>query len=611
MRCFNIIDSIIIIYLLSKKYPMNTPKIFVNHLGFLCNSRKKIIVDKCDFDVFEIQNMMISGVESLGGYENWKTIYTGKLISIKTEMGEYLTGDFSDLKKAGIYRAVLPGVAGHSYQFFINDGTFSRLPRLFLDFIHDRRSGDFENEWRGPSHLDDAIRSDNRDQIDCVGGWYDAGDLRKWMSMTMLPALGFLDIYERLGLSWNYFENEQVADNDLITETIWGIKFILKMQDPETGMLFEEIGGGGEARRTKGMNWWYENHSGCYADNSQNHFTDNIPNSGDERIVRVQYNPIVQYTNLTILLRAAWDIDNYDSELAKKSTLAAKRIWDFTQLERPKDKKHSWTSIISWRLCAGIEMIRSGLLNESELTGFVDELLSLQSKEFGFWFMTMKKDDPYRGVLHSAQPLIGLIQFINHFPNHTLVEKTKSAILDCWEKYVKPMTATNPFGIVPYGLFFDNVTEKDKYREYGHGMKFRFFMPDNSPQKINHGLGGHWTSWAHALAYAGIVLKNEEMKNSAWDQLYWLWGNNLKNSCVVSGVGYNNPMPHSRFHGTMPGGFGVGPRGDENDEMVLDLDGRAEWNSTEYWNPPVGNSLMALSLLLSKKINTRNKIGSV
>ncbi len=588
---------------------MNRPKIFVNHLGFLCNSAKKIVVEKCDFDTFEIQDMMIPDVESLSGDENWKTVFVGKLIPAKTEMGEFLVGDFSDLTKAGIYRAVLPGVVGHSFQFFINDGTFSQLPRLFLDFVHDRRSGEFENQWRGPSHLDDAVRSDTGEQIDCVGGWYDAGDLRKWMSMTMIPALGFLDVYERLHLSWNHFASEQVSDNDFITETIWGVKFILKMLDPDTGMIFEEIGGGGEARRTKGMNWWYENHSGCYADNSQNYFTDNIPNSGDERIVRVQYNPIVQYTNLSILLKAARAINKYDSVLAEKCESAAKRVWDFTQTKRAGDKKHKWTSIISWRLCAAIEMVKSGFLNEKELAEIVEELLSLQSEKFGFWFMTMKKDEPYRGILHSAQPIIGLTRFIEEFPENSLVAKAKSSINLCWGKYIKPMIKTNPFGIMPYGLFLDNTTQKDKYRDFEYGMKFRFFMPDNSPQKVNHPLAGHLTSWAHALAYAGVILENNEMKNAAWNQLYWLLGNNLKNSCVVSGIGYNNPMPHSRFYGTMIGGFGAGPRGDSNDEIVLDLDARAEWNSTEYWNPPVGNSLMALSYLLPKEIKTENKIG--
>jgi hypothetical protein len=587
---------------------MQKPQIFLNHLGYLRQSKKQIIVEDCDYATFEIQDMMISEVESLDGHENWKTVFEGTLEKKETEMGTFLIGDFSQLTRAGLYRAVLPGVASHSFQFFINDGTFHQLPRLFLDFIHNRRSGNFENDFRGPSHLDDAVRSDTGEQIDCVGGWYDAGDLRKWMSMTMLPALGFLDVYERLGLSWNHFAEEDIADNDLITETIWGVKFILKMQDPETGMLFEEIGGGGEARRKPGMNWWYENHSGCYADNSQNYFTDNIPNSGDERIVRVQYNPIVQYTNLTILLRTADAIEKYDKKLAQESRIAAKRIWDFTQEQKSSDKRHGWTSILSWRLCAGLEMMQAGFLEETALSKMVVELLELFSPEFGFWHMTKDKREPYRGILHSAQPLIALLRFLDYYPDHMLASTVKDVILQCWENYVKPIRKTNPFGIMPYGLFAGRFTENDHYRPWANELTFRFYMPDNSPQKINHGLGGHWTSWSHALAYAATILENDEMMHAAWDQLYWLLGNNIKNSCVISGVGYNNPMPHSRFFGTIIGGFCVGPVGDQNDEFVLDLEGRAAWNTTEYWNPPVANSLMALSFLLPKKINPKGKI---
>jgi len=98
------------------------------------------------------------------------------------------------------------------------------------------------------------------------------------------------------------------------------------------------------------------------------------------------------------------------------------------------------------------------------------------------------------------------------------------------------------------------------------------------------------------------------MQDAAWDQLYWLLGQNLKNSCVISGVGYNNPMPHSRFFGTIIGGFSVGPVGDLKDEFVLDLDARAAWNATEYWNPPVANTLMALAHLLPKKVKSSGKI---
>lgn len=587
---------------------MKKPNIYINHIGFLCNATKQVIIDDCAFKSFEVQDMMIPEVESLDGHENWKTIYTGKLEPVKSEMGSYLKGDFSNLTRPGLYRIILPGVAAHSYQFFINDGCFSQLPRLFLDFIHNRRSGDFENEWRGPSHLDDAVRSDTGEQLDCAGGWYDAGDLRKWMSMTMLPALGFLDIHERLGMSWNHYADEGVTGNDLLTETIWGIKFILKMQDPETGMLFEEIGGGGEARRKPGMNWWYENHSGCYADNSQNYFTDNIPNSGDERTVRVQYNPIVQYTNLTILLRAADAIEQYNKMLAQEARIAAKRIWDFTQTKVPDDKKHGWTSVISWRLCAGIEMTRASLLPEDHLSEMIQQLTELFDRELGFWHMTNEKKEPYRGILHSAQPIIALTRIMDYFPSLSAAHGISDVIQLCWERYIQPLRATNPFGIMPYGLFNEGFTEKDLYRPWKDDLYFRFYMPDNSPQQINHGLGGHWTSWSHALAYMGDKLQNDKMKQAAWDQLFWLFGSNLKNSCVISGVGYNNPMPHSRFFGTIIGGFCVGPIGGLNDEFVLDLDARAAWNTTEYWNPPVANSLMALSILLPEKVKSEAKI---
>jgi len=131
----------------------------------------------------------------------------------------------------------------------------------------------------------------------------------------------------------------------------------------------------------------------------------------------------------------------------------------------------------------------------------------------------------------------------------------------------------------------------------------------NSIQKINHGLGGHWMSWAHGLALCGEVLKNKDIMYAAWDQIYWLLGNNILNFCLVSGVGYNNPMPHSRLFGTHMGGFCVGPRGSLNDEAIIDFNARAEWSSTEYWLTPTSNILMAFSHLLPLTVKKENKIG--
>jgi len=218
----------------------------------------------------------------------------------------------------------------------------------------------------------------------------------------------------------------------------------------------------------------YENHSGCYADNSQNYFTDNIPNSGDERLVRVQYNPIVQYTNLTILLRAAEAIELYDKVLAQESRILARRVWDFTQTVRMGDNKHSWTSIRAWRLCAGIEMARSRLLPEVQLSEIAVELIELFDHDFGFWYMTKEKKEPYRGVLHSAQPIIAFAKLLHHFPSIGSILQVVNVLENCWYQYIQPMLATNPFGLMPCGLFTADFPKKDRYRRWRDGLSYRF-----------------------------------------------------------------------------------------------------------------------------------------
>jgi hypothetical protein len=163
---------------------------------------------------------------------------------------------------------------------------------------------------------------------------------------------------------------------------------------------------------------------------------------------------------------------------------------------------------------------------------------------------------------------------------------------------------------MPYGTYRTPPTEDELYRPLRDNLSFRFVMPVNHFQKINHGLAGHWMSWAHALAYAGRMLNDSEFTDLAWSQIDWLLGNNDIDVSMVTGVGYMNPMPHSRFLGTVIGGFCNGFRGTADDIPTIDMERKAEWNSTEYWNVPLSNCLMALSWLLPAKLAPSAKIGS-
>jgi hypothetical protein len=595
------------------------PRIFASQVGYLCGSRKRMVVAAEDAATpeFAIQDMGRTDAQPLGAHEGWKAVFRGKLVPHAGPMGRYLVGDFSALETPGVYRAALgsPGdPSAWSYPFVVADGVFSRLPALFLDYLHGQRCGDFQDDFRGPCHLDDGVRSDNGLPVDAAGGWHDAGDLRKWMATTSLPILGLFEMRERLG----YFRNnwrERPHEDDLLAEASWGIRWILKMQDPATGMFSEDVGGGGESRREPGMTWWYENHAGCYADNAGNFFSDNRRGSGDERVVRVQYNPVAQYVAETILLEA---VDQFHAHYPAFSQLcreAAMRSWDFMK-GRSGDNYHGWTSVASWRLLAALRLHAMGLAHESDVTDLVTMLIGLQSERHGFWFMDSSRKEPYRGIIHSAQPVIALASFIESDYENPLVAEARDSLERCRDRYVLPALATNPFGVMPYGVFSSRRTPGDVYHDWnpagsagGDGLLYRFFMPEHAPERVNHGLSGHWTSWAHGLALMGRMLDDSTCRDAAFDQLAWLMGSNPLSASMISGVGCRNATPYSRYFGTLPGGFSVGPRGTESDEPFVDREGRLEWSSGEYWLAPLANTLLALSCLLPPHILPSRKLG--
>jgi len=577
--------------------------VLVNHVGFPCAARKEAVVKGSRDEPFELQDMAQMLPSDVGVREDYRPVFGGRLRAVDSPLGAYSVGDFSAWTAPGIYRVALPATGEHSYQFAIADGAFGGLPPMLLNFVHNWRSGAFENALRGPTHLDDARRTDDATMADAVGGWYDAGDTRKWMVHSNLPALAFMDAHERL--PWYYAEWERVDEgwSPWLVEALWGLDFMLKMRDPRTGMFFEDVGGGGHGRRRAGMTWWYENHAGCYADNADNRFTDNVAGSGDERALRVQYNPVGQFTSVAILARAARTYAPLDAERSSRFADAAERGWRLgleppaAFLESAGVEFGAWTSVRSWRCLAAVELHRAGRLRWGEVAAAAGALLESFDPGLGFWTNEAGGREPYRGLLHSAQPLIALAETARAAPDDALRATAAGTLARCLERYVYPLAELTPFGAMPYGLFGAAASEGDLYRPWRDGYRYRFFMPARHRQRINCGLSGHWTSWAHALALAGAFLGEARCRELAWRQLYWLFGANPFNATVVSGVGFNNPMPHSRFLGTCPGGFCAGFIGSAEDEPELDLDGNAQWNTTEYWMTPLSNALMALSHL--------------
>jgi hypothetical protein len=247
---------------------------------------------------------------------------------------------------------------------------------------------------------------------------------------------------------------------------------------------------------------------------------------------------------------------------------------------------------------AAVELCKAGQLSQETLVNFTGELIGLREPQSGFWYMDQSKKDLFRGILHSAQPLIALCNAWEIISDKNSRKSIRITLKDCVDKYIQPIVTASPFHIMPYGCWFEPATH-ETYRRFRENILFRFFMPDNSSQKLNHGLNGHLMSWAHAMALMGRILDDQNLKALAWDQIYWAFGHNPAMACFITGAGYKNPMPHSRFLGPFPGGFMSGFIGDKDDLPVVDLEARAQWNTTEYWNTPLANCLMALAELMS------------
>ena len=267
-----------------------------------------------------------------------------------------------------------------------------------------------------------------------------------------MPILGLFELRTRQGFSRNAWR-ERPHEDDLLAEASWGLRWILKMQDPATGMFFEDVGGGVPRGPSQALNGGRRTTLAAARATLNNRWTDNRHSSGDERRARVQYNPIAQYVNTVILLDAAAHFHPHYPAFSTLSREAALKNWAFMK-GRKRDAFHRWTSVLSWRLLAALRLHAVGIVPESEVAAIVSVLLDLQSPDGGFWFMDLDREEPYRGILHAAQPGIALAEFVESDYENPLAAQARTARAALGAIRPGPMLATNPFGMMPYGLFY-------------------------------------------------------------------------------------------------------------------------------------------------------------
>ncbi len=191
-----------------------------------------------------------------------KKAFAGKLSEPrKSEFSDKTTciADFSSLTKEGTYVLEIPGI-GKSYPFEIKANVLDEVSRASIKgFYYQRLSTDlpekFAGKWKRPAGNPDnkvivhpSAASDKRPAgtiISSPRGWLDAGDYNKYVvnsgitTGTMLSAYeDFPDYYKSLSLNIPESNN---AIPDLLDETLWNLRWMLTMQDPNDGGVYHKL----------------------------------------------------------------------------------------------------------------------------------------------------------------------------------------------------------------------------------------------------------------------------------------------------------------------------------------------------------------------------------
>jgi endoglucanase len=195
--------------------------------------------------------------------ENKKdTVFRGTLSAQRTNVISQKTtqiADFSAFQKVGKYVVSIPNI-GYSYTFQIKPNIHREAAIASLKGFYYQRASTalpekYAGKWhREAGHLDDKIlihpsaataQRPEGTVISSPRGWYDAGDYNKYIVNSGITMGTLLSLYEDHPDFFKNFEaNIPESGNkipDLLDETLWNLRWMLTMQDPNDGGVYHKL----------------------------------------------------------------------------------------------------------------------------------------------------------------------------------------------------------------------------------------------------------------------------------------------------------------------------------------------------------------------------------
>lgn len=541
------------------------PAIHLNHLGFRPTTGRKVLV------VRKLATPPPSSFE-LDDY-TLHPVLRRPLTEVRSDFGPCLVGEFSDFGQPGMYQVRVGDEV--SVPFFIREDVWRRTLPQAVGYYRYQRCGVEVPGVHPACHLDDARRRDTGEHLDEVGGWHDAGDLRKWMDVTMLNGIALLNLRRNM-------PDPRPGDptsQELLEEVRFGNRYFLKMQDKD-GKVWADVAGG------------------VNGDNSDNHWTDNIVGTADDRYLNPRKRTGTAAIFAALQGLASQSYEKSDPAYARQCLEAGVRAW------KAFDQPPESTRDIAWWAIAACELHRAtgGPEYRDHAVRLGRKLLERQNSTWignqrvvrGFW---MEGKAPYMSIPDSAIPPLAMLELYDAFPDAEDRTWWKDATQLYLDDYVLPMAERNAYRVIPLGVYLGSPTP-ETHRPLAGDLTYRYFYPTRKGfwwQGANCHFAGH----ALVLARFSRIARGggKQYVDLAYRQLEWIMGANPFAACMMTGEGMRNPYPHSRFVGLIPGGIMNGIAGNERDEPILDMHYTQDWRTCEYWSPHVAFYIWANSVL--------------
>lgn len=232
-------------------------EIKVNQIGFVQKSDKYALVsgfrEELTADVGTTFHIVNSDTEEIS--------YSGELTLVSEfdarDSGEkVLRADFTELEAEGRYYITVDAEGiEQSVNFTIGNNAYDNMMVDLLKFFYLQRQGDLDAEYAGvfarndatPGDYQASFRSSPEKVIDVSKGWYDAGDLGKYVNVGSIAVSDLLWTYDRFPKQF-YDGQSNIPESgngipDILDEIRWEIEWILKMQDSISGGFYPRVQG--------------------------------------------------------------------------------------------------------------------------------------------------------------------------------------------------------------------------------------------------------------------------------------------------------------------------------------------------------------------------------